>query len=173
MQHPCCSAFYFLIIQTLALRDSHLTREIEFFLIISMSLQCKYCDYATGIVIGYETRWSLFWHIQAPLWKESDFADLVRIYQNVLWDDCCKFPWYFLCFVFSILNFQFDHCGVCGYGGQQPGDVLLSFVFNASTAASSSQPLQTYRNISTRVEIRKVRKRNPAQALSRRKTKCK
>ena len=105
MQHPCCSAFYFLIIQTLALRDSHLTREIEFFLIISMSLQCKYCDYATGIVIGYETRWSLFWQIQAPLWKESDFTALVRIYQAVLWDDCCKFPWYFLSFVY---DFEFS-----------------------------------------------------------------
>ena len=52
---------------------------------------------------------------------------------------------------------------MCVYGQQQPGDVLLSFVFNASTAASS-QPLQTYRNISTRVEIQNVKKEIPAAA---------
>ena len=49
---------------------------------------------------------------------------------------------------------------MCVYGQQQPGDVLLSFVFNASTAASS-HPLQTHGNISTRVEIQNVKKEIP------------
>ena len=65
-------------------------------------------------------------------------------------------------FVFASVFEGFANC-VCGYGQQQPGDVLLSFVFNASTAGSS-QPLQTYRNISTRVEIQNVKKEIPVRA---------
>ena len=66
-------------------------------------------------------------------------------------------------FVFVFVFEGFTNC-VCGYGQQQPGDVLLSFVFNASTAASS-QPLQTYRNISTRVEIQNVKKKSRSRHI--------
>ena len=65
-----------------------------------------------------------------------------------------------ICIFADILFKGFANCVVCVYGQQQPGDVLLSFVFNASTAASS-HPLQTHRNISTRVEIQNVKKEIP------------
>ena len=65
-----------------------------------------------------------------------------------------------ICIFADILFEGFANCVVCVYGQQQPGDVLLSFVFNASTAASS-HPLQTHRNISTRVEIQNVKKEIP------------
>lgn len=75
----------------------------------------------------------------------------------------CPLYLYFFVYVFVFVFEGFANC-VCGYGQQQPGDVLLSFVFNASTAASS-QPLQTYRNISTRVEIQNVKKKSPSRHI--------
>ena len=40
-----------------------------------------------------------------------------------------------LCLCLFVCILRFCQFCVCGYGQQQPGDVLLSFVFNASTAA--------------------------------------